>query len=453
MQKDPVDARGIGIQITKLESLRNKSNASTLLRFFTETKAQNKNTNNIEAFNNTSGKQENKVVIINRNVESTKECQNQITVENWHSNSKNDYKISLNLKNRFTSKETEFDSDNLNNIRHKTSNKDYKLISEQMESDCDNINFFQNKTRNENNVTNEDSTSHDEVIQNFISPLGSEEIAFGDEYLGNFHEKDQTTNVVAPEKSLKNSNQLKQTTQPEFFKQIKSSANRHVKVKMPDIQEIDMKVLIELPEDIRNEILNEYKKNTSNEQSNDNITRKFPENNGINRHACTSNNLLERDLSFSQIDPEVLAALPEDVKNEVKSYCNIKRKEKIAQTTKKSPSDIVNKGWNMFKNEKKIQKNTKFKNGKLKITKSGTKKETKSNAMLSKMNKVVEMVPSKVSLQKQENNVCIETKIETLKTNTSFHFDRTSGNPEHSEILSSLVNCLLDLPISKVRHT
>lgn len=64
------------------------------------------------------------------------------------------------------------------------------------------------------------------------------------------------------------SQRLVQTHTENFFKQTKPGIPKQTKVEMPPIQEIDMSVLIELPEEIRNEILNEYSTKRNQDKTN-----------------------------------------------------------------------------------------------------------------------------------------------------------------------------------------
>lgn len=261
-----------------------------------------------------------------------------------------------------------------------------------------------------------------------------------------------SANSQRKDKSLVTSSQPKQKTQPDYFKQTKPfSANRSGKIKMPEIQEIDMNVLVELPEDIRNEILNEYKQNKNNEKPGTSSRRETREENRNNENDVNFNSRLQENLSFSQIDPEFLAALPEEMKNEVKSYCNAKKKEKLINEDTPT-NNIAHKGWGMFKSEKQPQKSTKSKAGKVKVTKGTGKKDTKSNASSVNDKKVKEkgVTSSKNKIQEINQNSQIEKRPD-ISAARSFHFDPANGNAEHSEILSSLVDCLLDLPIIKVR--
>jgi hypothetical protein len=254
--------------------------------------------------------------------------------------------------------------------------------------------------------------------------------------LNNVQDKKETDIKSMKNQNSKSSGQLKQTKQSEYFKQIKPSS-RVGKVKLPDIQEIDMKVLIELPEDIRNEILNEYKESNKTLEQNK-INEQHINNENKNNSAAKTN----KDISFSQIDPEFLAALPSEIKMEMKSYYDEQKARKIAQMKNNGTTNIAHKGWDMFKNEKKSNKHEKLKSGSLKINKASRKK--KNYAPSSSKPKIIEIVSNKMTAQIPEQ----APKANAINNSSYFHF--SNGNLEHNKMLSNIVNCLLNLPMKQV---
>lgn len=349
--QSPQDARGIGIQMTKLESTKNKPSGSTIFKFIDRMREQERVTNEL---NNVDEK------IIKQQKETT--------------NSIDDYF------------QKEYD----------TSSKDSS------DNDC---NFVENQETNDDNKRLEQS-------------------------------------------QVKNSSQLKQTTQPEFFKQVKSNSNKIGKVKMPDIHELDMKVLIELPEDIRNEILNEYAEKKKNENISHGNLEKPSEKVVLNNHDDDRLNAkqfqMEKDISFSQIDPDFLAALPNDMKNEVKNYCDLKKKQRNDSRDEKFVKNVTTKSWNIFENDKKISKN-----GKIKLGRGRGRPKKKPPIFSVKINKEIDTVTKKTD---SDDSTEENEKLKKKSLDRTFHFDRSNGNTEHTEILSDLVNCLLDLPISQVKR-
>lgn len=111
---------------------------------------------------------------------------------------------------------------------------------------------------------------------------------------------------------------LSQTKQESYFKQTKPNV-KSGKAKMPAIEEIDMSVLIELPEDVRNEILNEYRK----DKQVNNAPTKAP----VKQQHQKSNPISEDLLTFSQVDSEFMNALSEDLKEDVKLYFMAKKQK------------------------------------------------------------------------------------------------------------------------------
>lgn len=122
----------------------------------------------------------------------------------------------------------------------------------------------------------------------------------------------------------------KQMSQENFFKHTKPNSGKSSKYEMPPrIQDLDMSVLIELPQDIRNEILDEYKKNKERSRGDAATATKSS--------ASSPNEPKTRDKgnskaweSCSQVDPDVLSALMgsdlhPDVRRDVQMYCNMKR--------------------------------------------------------------------------------------------------------------------------------
>jgi len=133
----------------------------------------------------------------------------------------------------------------------------------------------------------------------------------------------------------------RQTSQENFFKQVKPNSGRSSKYEIPRIQDIDMSVLIELPADIRNEIFDEYKRNKKQAAMNtantiDPVNEEVP-------HDRESSNVQ----NYSQVDPDVLSALMEndlhpDVQRDVQMYCDMKREANrvnFKETNERSDSE------------------------------------------------------------------------------------------------------------------
>ncbi|EFN88704.1 DNA repair protein REV1 [Harpegnathos saltator] len=121
----------------------------------------------------------------------------------------------------------------------------------------------------------------------------------------------------------------KQTSQENFFKHIKPSSGKSSKYEMPPrIQDLDMSVLIELPQDIRNEIFDEYKR--SKERSRVDTETAAKNTTPLEEMNTRDEETPKTQESFSQVDPDVLSALMgsdlhPDVRRDVQMYCNMKR--------------------------------------------------------------------------------------------------------------------------------
>ncbi|XP_012282533.1 DNA repair protein REV1 isoform X2 [Orussus abietinus] len=160
-----------------------------------------------------------------------------------------------------------------------------------------------------------------------------------------------------------------QTSQEAYFKHTKPNSNKAKQVKLPPVEEIDMSVLVELPEDIRNEILNEYraKKQESegasssedkDSESSAQETEALARHSKVNELKKKEQKIDETNLSFSQVDPEFLAALSEDIRDDVKLYCHAKKREnatKLKNAEKKviPTTNKTNDVWTLFKPDNK----------------------------------------------------------------------------------------------------
>ena len=283
-------------------------------------------------------------------------------------------------------------------------------------------------------------------------------------------------------KNTQSSSKSIQNKQESYFKEKKPNIPKG-KAKLPPMQEIDMAVLVELPEDIRNEILNEYK--TNSENSSDSSTLKI-ENTFDPKAAIQSDKNLEikpdqkvevkddksnphlnhltdeKYFSFSQVDPEFLAALPEDMRDDVQMYCMMKKRERNNAEKKKAESKKPNKisnGWSMFK------QSTSSKTTKPKSTRGRKPKSVlgRNNGVATRV-KEVEREKNKLEIIKQTNkevnkeaNKQAETKvieekemIEIISHIRCFPVESVkSGGQEKA--LSSLVKCMFDLSVDQVR--
>ncbi|XP_011342252.2 DNA repair protein REV1 isoform X2 [Ooceraea biroi] len=273
----PEDMRGIGIQISRLEVCKTKQNKDNLMNFF----------NKMEKSQPRDGILANEV-----------QCDS-----NFSNESKPD-KISLSTKSSAAA----------------TSVSD---------------------ARDDNNLPLQSAQ-----LSESVSPRENGHVAISDT-----RERSATLAVETKDKNLHNrkasenkSNKKaaqRQTSQENFFRHTKPKTGNSSKYEVPRMQDIDMSVLVELPEDIRNEILDEYKRNKKQSQAetansavavNEVIAEKSSD-----AHDC------------SQVDPDVLSALMKsnlhpDVQRDVQMYCEMKREANrmnLKETNEGNPSKLT----------------------------------------------------------------------------------------------------------------
>ncbi|XP_043252176.1 DNA repair protein REV1 isoform X2 [Colletes gigas] len=389
IQKVPEDARGIGIQITRLEILKNKSRDTRLTSFINKNKQCDK---------------------INRSSE---------TQSSVHPNSIAFVHESVIL-------------DNQQKIRVPTSVVPSEF-SEKIQTKI--LDFNENK--------------------NYITVTNNE----------------KQSNSSALEVNEKKSEKCIQTLHENFFKQTKPGISRSTKVEMPPIEDIDMAVLIELPEDIRNEILNEYSVKKNQNRLNININR----DDNCASSICTSDITKlrrneEQNISFSQVDPEFLAALSEDLRHDVQMYCKAKKAERYPKI--KEDETLRNRGEarvkNITKESKKIERISKTKNNSKnsKITcfkhnrkkgiqaafKSIENKDERESTSDKKISNSVSnpIIPCLKRNESDESRISADETAAILSHNRTITEDNESAIG-HQDILIDLVNRLLNLPLEQVK--
>lgn len=400
MQQKPEEIRGIGIQISRLEILKNKSNTNCLVNF------------------------------INKAKQSTSDT-----------NLNNDSKKTLEIPPK------------------KSESKEMKIKQKP---------FFPESIQNKPNTT---SFSENNII------LPSQEI--DDSILNELPEdirkeieasKTKKSNTVKGEKSKESSKAL-QTKQEMYFKEKKNLPKG--KVELPPLQEVDMAVLVELPEDIRNEILNEYKSNKKSEtvplpngQSTTTTTttksREIPisknrESKIETKVKATTNtnfNYLtdEKDFSFSQVDPEFLAALPDDMRDDVQMFCMMKRREKSNAEKKKS---IATKSKLNLKSKIPKPKSTRGRKPKSTIVRNTVPLrvvetiQEQNKVELVKCMEVEEKRPNTLERMQEREEREMTAIVSHIRSFPDTKNDVKSGGQE--EALSALVKCMFDLSTDQIR--
>lgn len=250
----------------------------------------------------------------------------------------------------------------------------------------------------------------------------------------------------------------RQTSQENFFKQVKPNSGRSLKYEIPRIQDIDMSVLIELPSDIRNEIFDEYKRNKKRvalSTSTVDPTNEIP-------HDEESSNIQ----NCSQVDPDVLSALMEndlhpDVQRDVEMYCDMKREANrvnVKKTNEKNDSErlretdasskISNKKENTLlivnstcvdKAERIPQENMQAMHaGDQLYEKHDTVKATSTSYQINHVDTL-------------HNNVTMDKADTFILQNLSILHNNENVD-KHQEMLINLVNHLFTLPLQQVPH-
>lgn len=237
--------------------------------------------------------------------------------------------------------------------------------------------------------------------------------------------------------STKSSRDLGPTTkQTDYLREIKPSSSGRCsgKVQVPSsLNDIDMSVLAELPQDIRNDILDEYKwsKSTNRERAS-----------SQQRPPPSTND----DISYSQIDPDFLAALPDDVKQDVRMYC----------CTHSSKSNNSGGAWRSMLNKPSTSSNKRGRGA----------GKTRGLAANNRANKFATTKPSLLNLQpknpakQDDEREAPESKNERQreesdKDETVVEIDRRlaedeSKVAEHKDMVANLVRCLLRLAVKQV---
>lgn len=387
MQKVPEDARGIGIQISRLEISKNKSRGTILTNFI-----KSKPSSTVQ-----------KSVEINE-VDEVQPVTN----------------VAMTI------------SDNINN-------KEKLDIPPGMNKSV--LSEFLEETRNEILYPNNGKKLMEDIQDQATVNI-------------------QNTRKVQPQKSV-------QTRHENFFKQTKAGISRPTKVEMPPIQEIDMSVLIELPEDIRNEILNEYSIAKKNQNQTNENTRTDSTSSTSKSSVPTEINRDEQAISYSQVDPEYLEALSEDLRRDVQMYCIAKKAEhnskmkkvetnnnglmKHENTKQNKRVELNSKNKNSNKNSRGTHYKNRKKNGQtaLKTIKNVNKPE---NVPENKINNGITkfIIPSEGKIESANGQITEDNTQAILSHNRTISENNDTAN-QYQDILLDLVNRLLNLPLKQVQ--
>ncbi|KAI4487975.1 hypothetical protein M0802_011634 [Mischocyttarus mexicanus] len=426
----PQDMRGIGIQISRLEIQKNKFNDNNLMNFVNKITKQPQMINENNDLNKCSVNKEvsapSKTIINNNNDISVKpgnsRSVNIETLPNNHDkrNSNNDpiknditspfdrsiillpsqdinESVLIELPEDIRSEIIEAKSKKQNSSSNSKSKSQVQINQENnVNTEINNLNAnekvgenseVQNILDNNNLQSSEISTkvSNQNIEKNNVPLTTSQKESLSgtsEDYMLSQQIDESTlselpdnirTEIITTMLRKNNKNKIMkntQTRQEQFFKQTKPNSGKITKNELPPIQEIDMSVLLELPEDIRNDIFNEYKsnkhRNINSSTSGANISNEQM-NHQRNTEVSAKQSTAIENVSFSQVDPEFLAALPIDMQHDVQEYCIAKKKENQITNTNNLPNKNTvigntNNQWNVLKYAKNAKPLSKVKN-------------------------------------------------------------------------------------------
>lgn len=254
----------------------------------------------------------------------------------------------------------------------------------------------------------------------------------------------------------------KQTSQENFFKHTKPKTENPSKYEIPRMQDIDMSVLVELPEDIRNEIFDEYKRNKKQCQINTAVdTAKLAD---VGNEIETKEERSDAQ-NCSQVDLDVLSALLKsnlhpDVQRDVQTYCDMKKganKTKFKQTNKRDLS-------NLTEQLQQADPSVKVDNGKSGRSIRNNTCTTEAASMLQEdvilhaKDHEKDTVDKTQSLMSQVNRIEISRNNTVMDKADTFILQNLSilhnneNVDKHQEMLITLVNHLFTLPLHQVPH-
>lgn len=250
----------------------------------------------------------------------------------------------------------------------------------------------------------------------------------------------------------------RQTSQENFFKHTKPrSGSSNTKYEVPRMQDIDMSVLVELPEDIRNEIFDEYKRNKKQSQAN---TANLPD--AVNAAAIAEESLDAHDCS--QVDPDVLSTLMKsnlhpDVQRDVRIYCDMKRganRTNVKETSEGSSSKFTGRSQAA---ESSARVDSTGKNVKSNVNNIATTEAActlQEDAMSREKDAAADEADRRRSATTSQveisRNNAVMDKADTFILQNLSILHNNENVDKHQEMLINLVNHLFTLPLHQVPH-
>ncbi|XP_046625022.1 DNA repair protein REV1 isoform X1 [Neodiprion virginianus] len=472
LQQIPEDVRGVGIQISRLESTKS-SEKSNLMAFINKTQQPgSKNKPEILSIQNVP--KESKLGRLHGFLLTSKQCtpiaKSTVNSTSLASSLQSTPSISSEKKAVTTSNSVESggsaiskENKSLRQATSSISENDNQFIDQQLRSS--------KPESKPNNI--EDHLLMQEIDESVLAELPEEirrEIT--DAAKSRVVKKVKNKQEILPPiqkhppaipKSRENP-PLIQKKQDAYFKQSKPNIEKPKKSEMPPIQEVDLAVLLELPDEIRNEILNEYRA-----KANESKQLAIPgcSANAINNEVRDKSPIDEANLSISQVDPDVLAALPKDIQNDVKDYCASKKLEKNTTSAQMNNKNVlIPKRFGTATSKSTVnQKATR--SIKSKVSDNGKSSKTSKNKKNILVNNTKSLKKSPEPKQQVLDNdpgpaaellkldtPDIESKIKENATDNimSLSMAAKSGDPEDQKaLLKLLVEELMDLSLKEVK--
>lgn len=459
MQQPAHEIRGIGIQISRLESLRSKVATNNLMKFIAKGKTVEDNQKTQGNIGNSDFGVRN---IINNETLGKIENSNSGVGNCIHEARKDvEVKKPRDLRAFFAVKKSSVD-----NLKEKSSYVDKKSkIDESVLAELPE-DIRREILNHEADLKNASTSENPEKIN---IPNVEPENPPNDSYHSSSQGIDEDVLTELPEEIrneiLASKPKIKKSQAPvmnNYFKH-KKPGTTFSQSKMPTMQELDMKVLIELPDSIRNEILNEYRMQNNEESnpetSNANVIPKEPKESSKSKNE-------DLNSSFSQVDPDFLASLDTETRKDVERYYLSKKveKSKLKKVVNEKPSNDVNpkkrgrkpKALALIQTNKNVsaqtnknvlaQTNKNAKTPRNIDKKSGQKCETevlpRNNSFLHHEMSILEDEP--IGNNRYENRSRSD-----LRDNVKVVIEETTP---HQKMLNTLVNYLFSLPIQQVKR-
>ncbi|XP_034949485.1 DNA repair protein REV1 [Chelonus insularis] len=510
MQQPADDIRGIGIQISRLE-IPKKITDTSMVKFIAKGKTSAR-----EIINNELKKPEQKINTLKEASSEPKIIERKNNDINIKTNGSNEKKTESNVQKPqgldayFKVKKPSTSYSKPSSSRFPAPTEIDKAVLNELPEDIrmEIINYHKNEvvlnSEDKNNKLDDCLKSLEPVEQcnsaiknnhsHFENKITTPEVDSDDEIIPCSQQIDTNVstklsgNCKTKELALKQvKKKLPQAT--DYFKEVKPRA--FTKPNLPNVKEIDMQVLIELPDDIRNEILNHYKSSNNEKdggQTSEVDIKATSAINSINVIKSSSNEkakdreksseevrkpIHEMSVSFSQVDPDFLAGLSEDIKNDVKMYCMAKKREKEIKMKKPLTEEAttsngfikpmqnilpIKRRGRKPKNMKivndqihqsKVINNTKNHVQTLKGKKKAADNKKKINGSDIALSKRRSFLENEISIL--QDDIMIDDKGEAIKSH-QLNFQGWNIKNEHQEMLTNLVNYLFSLPLYQVKN-